>query len=327
MVLSLLAGRVSAPAVARTSYARTSYGFETLEDRVFMAAQPMADAVKVSDLKIPALTNQLRKAGVNLGQIANVNVQANTIANLAAVANGADALNAITGTVNALVRGPAGEAVGRALDFTLQQGAAGECPILDLEIGAIDLDLLGLVVETSDICLEITANEGEGLLGDLLCGLSNVLNGTLEGLNLGNVTNVLNQIIGGLNLNMALDSVSNVAGNLAANLTTTVSTLADSESLTRALVLDPQQDANGCAILDLSLGPINLNLLGLEVNLDNCEGGPVTVDITAEPGRGNLLGNLLCGVTNLLNGGLNLGGLNRLIGNLNRLLDRLDRVL
>lgn len=53
----------------------------------------------------------------------------------------------------------------------------------------------------------------------------------------------------------------------------------------------------GCNILHLVLGPLNLNLLGLNVSLNQ-----VVLDITAIPGAGNLLGNLLCAVANLLNG-------------------------
>jgi hypothetical protein len=70
--------------------------------------------------------------------------------------------------------------------------------------------------------------------------------------------------------------------------------------------------ANGtCQILDLRLGPLDLNLLGLVVHLDE-----VHLNITAQSGPGNLLGNLLCGLANALNGG---GGglanlLNRLLG-------------
>lgn len=51
-----------------------------------------------------------------------------------------------------------------------------------------------------------------------------------------------------------------------------------------------------CPILHLVLGPLNLNLLGLNVSLNQ-----VVLDITAVPGAGNLLGNLLCSVSNLLN--------------------------
>ena len=52
-----------------------------------------------------------------------------------------------------------------------------------------------------------------------------------------------------------------------------------------------------CPILHLVLGPLNLNLLGLTVSLNQ-----VVLDITAVPRAGNLLGNLLCSVSNLLNG-------------------------
>jgi hypothetical protein len=54
--------------------------------------------------------------------------------------------------------------------------------------------------------------------------------------------------------------------------------------------------ADSCGILHLELGPLDLDLLGLVVHLDR-----VVLDLTAVPGAGNLLGNLLCAVTNLLN--------------------------
>ncbi|KAJ3049661.1 hypothetical protein HK097_009368 [Rhizophlyctis rosea] len=59
-----------------------------------------------------------------------------------------------------------------------------------------------------------------------------------------------------------------------------------------------------CSILDLVLGPLDLNLLGLVLNLNQ-----VLLTLEAVPGAGALLGNLLCAVTNLLNGGALLGGL------------------
>jgi hypothetical protein len=39
-----------------------------------------------------------------------------------------------------------------------------------------------------------------------------------------------------------------------------------------------------CSVLHLELGPVDLTLLGLQVILDDCDGGPVVVDITAETG-------------------------------------------
>jgi hypothetical protein len=50
-----------------------------------------------------------------------------------------------------------------------------------------------------------------------------------------------------------------------------------------------------CQILNLLLGPLDLNLLGLRVQLNQ-----VDLDITAVEGPGNLLGNLLCAVAGLL---------------------------
>lgn len=63
-----------------------------------------------------------------------------------------------------------------------------------------------------------------------------------------------------------------------------------------------------CPILTLKLGPLHLNLLGLVVNLNR-----VNLRITAQPGSGALLGNLLCTVANLLNGGAPLGSLANLL--------------
>ena len=72
-----------------------------------------------------------------------------------------------------------------------------------------------------------------------------------------------------------------------------------------------------CDILHLVLGPLDLNLLGLQINLNR-----VVLDIVAIPGPGNLLGNLLCAVAGLLDGGLD-GLLGRIVRLLNRILGRL----
>ena len=72
--------------------------------------------------------------------------------------------------------------------------ATGTCQILDLTIGAIHLDLLGLVVDTTPIHLTITAQSGPGnLLGNLLCAVAHLLDnpsGQLTGL-----VNLLNNIL------------------------------------------------------------------------------------------------------------------------------------
>lgn len=73
--------------------------------------------------------------------------------------------------------------------------------------------------------------------------------------------------------------------------------------------LDPPAS---CTILHLTLGPLHLNLLGLVVTIPH----EIVLDITAVPGAGNLLGNLLCAVINLLNPG---GTLASIIGSLTTL--------
>ncbi len=71
-----------------------------------------------------------------------------------------------------------------------------------------------------------------------------------------------------------------------------------------------------CDLLNLVLGPPDLNLPGLEVHLNQ-----VVLDIVAQPGAGNLLGSLLCAVAGLLDGASPVGGvLNGLSALLNRLL-------
>lgn len=67
-----------------------------------------------------------------------------------------------------------------------------------------------------------------------------------------------------------------------------------------------------CNILNLVLGPLDLNLLGLQVDLNQ-----VVLNITGVTGAGNLLGNLLCAITGLLDAG-SLG--QQVLGLLNQLI-------
>lgn len=69
----------------------------------------------------------------------------------------------------------------------------------------------------------------------------------------------------------------------------------------------------GCSILNLDLGPLDLDLLGLVIELS-----AISLDITAVPGAGNLLGNLLCAIAGLLDGPGN--PINGIAALLNRLL-------
>ena len=52
---------------------------------------------------------------------------------------------------------------------------------------------------------------------------------------------------------------------------------------------------NACQILNLTLQPIDLNLLGLRLRTSR-----IDLRLEGVPGAGNLLGNLLCGITGIL---------------------------
>jgi len=67
-----------------------------------------------------------------------------------------------------------------------------------------------------------------------------------------------------------------------------------------------------CEILELNIGAIHLDLLGLVLDIS-----PIDITLVAEGGPGNLLGNLLCAIAHLLDGGGPLGSLANL---LNRIL-------
>ncbi len=113
----------------------------------------------------------------------------------------------------------------------------------------------------------------------------------------------------------ALAAVGTIAGTLTDSLGATVGTV------TNQAVTAPLAAAGTCDILHLTLGPLDLNLLGLVVHLDR-----VVLDITAQQGAGNLLGNLLCAVAGLLDpptGGGAGGGLSGLLQGIVSLLNQI----
>ena len=137
--------------------------------------------------------------------------------------------------------------------------------------------------------------------------VSNTISGTTaSGLNLnGTLSNIqfVNQA-GRLVLQGTLNgTVTNAAGAVVSTIT----------NLPINLPVTGGAATGSCSILDLTLGPLHLDLLGLVVDLNQ-----VHLTITGETGSGNLLGNLLCGLADALNGGGGGGGLanllNRLLG-------------
>jgi hypothetical protein len=130
------------------------------------------------------------------------------------------------------------------------------------------------------------------------------------------------QNVGTLAGTLAISRFAIVDGALVAmgQLTATITDAAG--NVVRTIVTNltiPVLNATGsCEILSLVLGPLHLDLLGLQIDLNQ-----VVLDITAQSGPGNLLGNLLCAIAGLLDAG-NLG--QGLVGLLNNLLGALARL-
>jgi len=100
------------------------------------------------------------------------------------------------GTLTGEVFDAAGNSLGlidpQELTLPVTQQIFGTCDILHLELGPLNLDLLGLHVHLNRVVLDITATRGS-LLGDLLCAIANLLNG---GGPLSGLAGLLNQIFG-----------------------------------------------------------------------------------------------------------------------------------
>jgi hypothetical protein len=110
---------------------------------------------------------------------------------------------------------------------------------------------------------------------------------------------------------------ANRGGTLIANGTATI-TDATGQTDTQAFAVPVAQAAGDCEVLNLVLGPLHLDLLGLVIDLNQ-----VHLVITAVQAPGNLLGNLLCAITHLLDGSPTAGGLAALLNAILALLGQL----
>jgi hypothetical protein len=144
------------------------------------------------------------------------------------------------------------------------------CPVLELTLAPLDLNLLGLMIHLDRVHLTIRADSNGGLLGRLLCAVSGrftpaqiLANWTQAAQSSGLATR-------GVTIGVPL--YQTVSSNGTSTLSTTPS-------------LAPMAI---CTVLDLTVGPLDLNLLGLLVHLDR-----VHLLITADS-EGGILGSLLC---------------------------------
>lgn len=213
------------------------------------------------------LTVALTTLGATPQNLAELNTNLNALlAKVIGVLNAAD-LVLSPALVDALP-----PALQTLLDPVLVAPAPGStAPILDLVIASSDgtsppvnVDLLGLSITTSDIDAHLSAVTGDGqVLGNLLYNLANLANPGGPA----SLLTLLNQI---------------GAGHLSGTAT--------GGTLTPSTPPAPEP------LLTLQLKPLDLNLLGLVVQTD-----PITVTLSMQGGDGKLLGNLLTGITTLIN--------------------------
>jgi hypothetical protein len=147
--------------------------------------------------------------------------------------------------------------------FRVAQAGGARCDILTLHLAPLDLELLGAQVQTSTINLDLYGTRG-AILGNLFCALSKAQ------VRLPRIAAAMNHRLHG----RSLPVMSAVAAS--------------------PLAVASQAQQQSCQVLKLVLGPLHLNLLGLNVDLyGQTKNDPVVVTITAIPSQG-ILGSLLC---------------------------------
>src|SRR3954453_1033127 len=163
-----------------------------------------------------------------------------------------------TGTATAALTNFSGATTKVEQKVTLSATNGGSCKVLHLFLDRLDLTLLGLNAHLDKVTLDITGKSKGGVLGQLFCRLSKGLRSRAAAAK-------------AINARMAGPPMR------AFRFSTRVTPQATAS-----------QAAPTCQVLDLVLGPLNLDLLGLVVDLKR-----VHLSVTATRG-GGVLGDLFC---------------------------------
>jgi hypothetical protein len=143
---------------------------------------------------------------------------------------------------------------------TLAVKSGGSCRILSLQLDQLKLDLLGLNVKLDKVNLQVTGNRRGGVLGSLFCKLANAQVKTKRA-----------KAAHRLNVRMRHRPVQPIQFGVPLKPVTAA-----------------QASGGTCQVLNLILGPLHLDLLGLVVDLNK-----VNLNITATRGQGQL-GDTFC---------------------------------
>ena len=173
---------------------------------------------------------------------------------------------------------------------------AGSDRVLQLVVPPIDLNLLGLNLQTDQINVNADARTGNGLLlGNVVTTLLNTLGATPENLTAlsKNINALLARVVGVLNA-----SNLTLADGAVGALAPVLQNLSIPDLITAA-------PGAGVPVLNLSIAstdgttpPVDVNLLGVEITTSN-----INARLTATTGDGQVLGNLVYNVAHLLDPG------------------------
>lgn len=168
-----------------------------------------------------------------------------------------------TATATATLRGIGGLPTTVKQKVRLAVAKKGTCNILTLTLDTLDLKLLGLDVHLDKVDLRVTGKRKGGVLGSLFCQLA------------GAKVKTASASAAAARLNVRLRKAPIRPFKVTVPVRATAA-----------------QTTGVCKVLELVLGPLNVDLLGLVVDLNK-----VHLTITATPG-GGVLGNLFCGLAN-----------------------------
>lgn len=184
------------------------------------------------------------------------------------------------GTANSRVLTRDGVVRTQRKNVQLQVAAGDSCRVLYLRLADLQVKLLGLDLNTSTVTVRIHGDDRR-VLGRLFCQLA-------QAIKLQQVTNATG-VAASLNRRLSRRPMQ-VLGFRAA--------LYAQQAQAPAPAPAPPAPTPACQLLDLTIGPLNLDLLGLVVDLygeDRTK--PVRVVATADPTAG-VLGATLCKLAN-----------------------------
>ncbi len=178
---------------------------------------------------------------------------------------------------------------------TLAATTGSSCQVLSLRLDRLNLALLGLRLDVSTVNLRITGNRAR-TLGALFCKLATATRiGNLTGARAAAAS--LNRRLRERPLQMVGFSAQLYPQTVPADAAPAPEPGPASSASARQAGTTPAPSGPTCPVLDLTLGPLNLDLLGLVVDLYGATAkDPVRVTAVADPAAG-ILGKALCQIS------------------------------